>query len=99
MIFDGPVDIEAAEFSSKEHKLKVFVNIDSASKISSTKDALSVECKLPVHARYHQPSLDPFTSHANVTIFNPKLFMNCSIKGKIFMLRNIGKRERLSISF
>ncbi|CAG5127835.1 unnamed protein product [Candidula unifasciata] len=77
VLFDRIVNIEAAEFSSKPHELFIFLSLYKhvAAERSSEK---TLEVSLPIHARYHKPSVDAKISHSFVTILPPGLYSNCT---------------------
>uniref|UniRef100_A0A0B7A2D9 Phosphatidylinositol-glycan biosynthesis class X protein n=1 Tax=Arion vulgaris TaxID=1028688 RepID=A0A0B7A2D9_9EUPU len=76
VLFDRDVNIEAAEFSSKPHEVFIYLSMSKGTTSEGSSDDLILS--LPIHARYHKPSVDPNVSHSVVTILPPGLYSSCS---------------------
>ncbi|BFZ02860.1 hypothetical protein BsWGS_05899 [Bradybaena similaris] len=77
VLFDRIVNIEAAEFLSKPHELFIFLSLHKHVTDERPSEK-TLKVSLPIHARYHRPSVDAKISHSHVTILPPGLYSNCT---------------------
>ncbi|KAH9519795.1 hypothetical protein Btru_070933 [Bulinus truncatus] len=77
VVFDRPVNIEAAEFMSSSHELYIYLNVSEHSMETSSGNTV-INVSYPIHARYHRPSKDIDVTHVTVTLLHPTFYSNCS---------------------
>ncbi|XP_025083930.1 phosphatidylinositol-glycan biosynthesis class X protein-like [Pomacea canaliculata] len=75
VLTDMPVDTEAPEYLSGQHELYVFATIPPEKLVSSE---VMVTISLPVHARYHKPSIDVDKIYVPIVMYHPRVLLNCS---------------------
>ncbi|XP_035824111.1 phosphatidylinositol-glycan biosynthesis class X protein isoform X2 [Aplysia californica] len=75
--FSAEVDLEATADQSKPLEINIFIDIYSTDEKTPNEWTIG----LPVHGRYHRPSLHKGASSVEVIILNPVLYSSCSFPG------------------
>ncbi|KAL8593207.1 hypothetical protein ACOMHN_009862 [Nucella lapillus] len=71
------VDIEAPEYLSAPLDVFVYSPVVSDTSLSSS-HLPTLTVTLPVHVRYHRPSPDPQVTDVLVTLYHPRVLLNCT---------------------